>query len=392
MVTVKDLLTIIAKNLRYMKWMQEQNRYENLTYLALWGMLFTVPVLSLYIRTMEDASYAFSWNEVFMIWGRLGIYLIIFLLHNFLLAPLLVFKQKRAVYFSCLAAIVGIFVAFQCSHRPKERPDHPRERMEMADRMERMERMDGPHDRQQPPRHIDRKPPVMFGEHDIVAIIVMILMLGMNLGIKFYYKSRHDSKQLMILEKENLQQQLEYLRYQINPHFFMNTLNNIHALVDIDPEKAKDTIVELSKMMRFILYEGDKKGVPLCREFDFIKQYLTLMRLRYPEKVDMRFELPATVPDSEIPPLMLITFVENAFKHGISYQQESFVHINARIKNKRLHFECSNSKCIRPNQEKGGVGLANIKKRLDLIYGNNYTLNLEDKPSTYHVELEIPLS
>ena len=156
-------------------------------------------------------------------------------------------------------------------------------------------------------------------------------MLGMNLGVKFYFKSSHDAKQLMALEKENLEQQLEYLKYQINPHFFMNTLNNIHALVDIDPEKAKGTILELSKMMRFILYEGDKKGVPLNREFEFIRNYVTLMRLRYTDKVDVQMNLPTEAPDYELPPLMLITFIENAFKHGISYQHDSFVHVKATI-------------------------------------------------------------
>lgn len=111
----------------------------------------------------------------------------------------------------------------------------------------------------------------------------------------------------------------------------MNTLNNIHALVDIDPEKAKDTILELSKMMRFVLYEGDKKGVPITREFDFIRNYVTLMKLRYTDKVEVKVELPAEVPDYELPPLMLITFIENAFKHGISYQHASFIHVKAGI-------------------------------------------------------------
>ena len=383
-----------------MKWMQKQNRYENMTYLVLWGMLLAVPVLSMYIRTTNDVllavpvlsmyirttndvNYTFSWEEIFMIWGKMGIYLVIFLLHNFLLAPLLVFKQKKTLYLSTIAVIAGIFIAYQCNNRPERPFDPPK------GRMSRIERMAPPQDFDHRP-HEDKRPPILYGEHDFIAII-MILMLGMNLGIKFYFKSRHDSKQLIMLEKENLQQQLEYLRYQINPHFFMNTLNNIHALVDIDPEKAKDTIVELSKMMRFVLYEGDKKGVSISREFDFIRHYITLMRLRYTEKVDMKVSLPTAVPDKEVPPLMLITFIENAFKHGISYQQDSFVHITAEVIDNRLHFECSNSKCERPNQEKGGVGLANVKKRLNLIYGENYLLNIKDEATTYHVTLEIPL-
>ena len=171
----------------------------------------------------------------------------------------------------------------------------------------------------------------------------------------------------------------------------MNTLNNIHALVDIDPEKAKDTILELSKMMRFVLYEGDKRGVPISREFDFIRHYIQLMKLRYTDKVKITVDLPTEVPDKQIPPLMLITFIENAFKHGISYQRESFVDIKVAISQK-LTFTCRNSKADKPNQEKGGVGLKNVKQRLNLLYDNNYTLNIQDEADVYNVELTIPLT
>jgi LytS/YehU family sensor histidine kinase len=172
----------------------------------------------------------------------------------------------------------------------------------------------------------------------------------------------------------------------------MNTLNNIHALVDIDPEKAKDTILELSKMMRFILYEGDKSGVPLTREFDFIRHYVTLMQLRYTDKVDIRTDLPDEAPDKTVPPLMLISFIENAFKHGISYQHQSFVHIKVEVIDNHLHFTCRNSKAEIPNQEKGGVGLTNVKQRLHLLYDNNYTLKIQNLPDSYNVELTIPLT
>ena len=388
-----------------MKWMKEQKKHENLTYLALWGMLFAVPVLSLYIRSVGNPVIDFEWREVFMIWKQFGIFLIIFLIHNFLLAPLLVYKQRRALYFGIVAVMIGGFIVYQCTNRPPERrafshEPPPMEQMEPSHR-EQME----PSHRERPPRphnfedHRRHRPPVMVGQHDVIALIILILMLGMNIGIKLYFKSRHDAKQLLALEKENLEQQLEYLRYQINPHFFMNTLNNIHALVDIDPEKAKDTILELSKMMRFVLYEGDKKGVPLNREFDFIRHYVTLMRLRYTDMVDVQVDLPAEVPDYQVPPLMLITFIENAFKHGISYQHDSFIHIMIEVRGERkevrgmwLHFTCRNSKAEKPNEMKGGVGLANVKQRLNLLYGENYTLNIQDNPDTYNVELQIPLT
>jgi LytS/YehU family sensor histidine kinase len=145
-------------------------------------------------------------------------------------------------------------------------------------------------------------------------------------------------------------------------------------------------------MMRFILYEGDKNGVPLTREFDFIRHYVTLMKLRYTDKVDIRVDLPAEAPDKTVPPLMLISFIENAFKHGISYQHASFIDIRADVDNHQLHFVCRNSKADTPNQEKGGVGLANVKQRLNLLYDNNFTLNINDADGVYSVELTLPLT
>jgi hypothetical protein len=383
--------------MRYMKWMQQQSKYENIAYVALWGLLFAVPLLSLYVRTASNNELTFSWEEVFVVWRHFAVYLLLFLVHNFLLAPLLVYRNKRLLYAVLALCMVALFTVYHCNNQPRHfhgPQPHAMERREHRP-------MDRGFDHERPTafkgKRPDRRPPIIFGERDIVAIVVVILMCGMNLGIKNYFKSRNDHKKLLALEKENLEQQLEYLKYQINPHFFMNTLNNIHALVDIAPEKAKDTILELSKMMRFILYEGDKKGVPLSREFEFIRHYVTLMKLRYTDKVKITVDLPAEGPDKQIPPLMLITFIENAFKHGISYQHESFVDVKVMLSapsplTSRLAFTCRNSKADKPNEEKGGVGLKNVKQRLNLLYDNNYTLNIKDEPDVYSVELNIPLT
>ena len=374
-----------------MKWMQEQSKYENAVYVALWGLLFAVPLLSLYVRSTGDSEFVFNWEEVWMVWRHFTVYLLLFLIHNFLLAPLFIYRNRRWLYAVLTLCLIGLFTVYQCNNHPEHmrRHHHPMEQREPRP-------MDRDFDNEPPPefrdKPLDKKPPVFIGERDIVAIVVVILMCGMNLGIKLYFRTRNDHKKLMALEKENLEQQLEYLRYQINPHFFMNTLNNIHALVDIDPEKAKDTILELSKMMRFVLYEGDKKGVPLSREFDFIRNYITLMKLRYTDKVKISVDLPIEAPDKQIPPLMLITFIENAFKHGISYQHDSFIDVKAEIKREQLCFQCRNSKADKPNEEKGGVGLQNVKQRLNLLYDNNFTLNIKDEADVYNVELTIPLN
>ena len=405
-------------------------RQETLIYLVLWGMLFMAPVMSLYIRTVSGEA-DFEWKEVFMVWRSFGVFFAIFLVHNHLLAPLLVYRQRKTLYFSVVGALLAAFIVWQCNSRPEgrfkelktrgERFDHrpphfddhrppmsPDKDMAefdgpddmMPDEMDEPKDMGKPDGRRRPMDRMDKmdnqRPPLMFGQHDLVTIIILILMLGANLGAKLYFKQRRDQKQMADLERQNLEQQLEYLKYQINPHFLMNTLNNIHALVDIDPERSKQTIVELSKLLRFMLYEGSKPTVPIARELAFLEDYICLMRLRYTEKVAINFSKPSEMPDAQVPPLLFITFVENAFKHGVSYRQESFIDIQAEVRDKgqearELHFQCRNSRIPETEDQHGGVGLQNFKKRLELIYGKNFTLNINDQPDSYEVQLTIPL-
>ena len=377
--------------------MKHQSQQENMIYLVVWVLLFAAPLLSLYIRTVSDPNIAFDWTEVFLVWRKFAVFLLLFLVHNYLLAPLIVHEHKRTLYLSFVAVVFVGFTIYQCSSRPdiKELKGHrsppPMEKGHMPPPAFESQK---PFDNPPPPDFRPDGPPPIVGEHDILAVVVLILMFGANLGTKYYFRSRGDQKRLVELEKQNLEQQLEYLRYQINPHFFMNTLNNIHALVDIDPAKAQDTILELSKMMRFLLYEGNKNGVPLSREFEFLRTYISLMQLRYTDKVRITLDLPTELPDKTIPPLMLISFVENAFKHGVSYQRESFIEVKAEVKAERLYFSCRNSKggnTDEGNGKKGGVGLDNVRKRLNLLYDNDYTLHIQDAPDIYTVEINIPL-
>ena len=383
----------------------KQSRQENLIYLVVWGLLFAAPLLSLYVRTVGDETATFQWNEVLIVWKKFAVFLLLFLIHNFLLAPLLIYGHKRLTYFAFVAVLLGTFTVYQCSSRPEKPDGLPQKEMVRHDFPGPPDRPEGPGrpafpgppDRPPKPRHDFRPadaPPPIVGERDILAIVLLLLMFGANLGIKGYFRSRDDRKKLAELEKQNLEQQLEYLRYQINPHFFMNTLNNIHALVDIDPAKAQETIVELSKMMRFVLYEGNKQGVPLSREFDFIRHYVALMQLRYTDRVSISIDLPQEVPDRQIPPLILITFIENAFKHGVSYQRPSFIEMQVSVEDDRLHFRCRNSKAeAQPalGKAEGGVGLVNVRKRLNLLFGSNYTLNIQEGADVYCVDLVIPI-
>ena len=368
---------------------------ENIVYIITFGLLFLAPVLSLYIHTVSEAR-PFHWDEIFGIWKIFAGFLIVFLIHNFLIAPLLVYKNKKVLYLLSVAVLLSAFLTLQFCAKPN-RPSHMAREIHGPVPPEFREHgvkqgepwKERPHNR---PHH-GRRPPIVLGQADVISIVILVFMLGMNLGVKYYFKTEHNRKKLEQLEKENLTHQLEYLKFQINPHFFMNTLNNIHALVDINPEEAKTSIIILSKMMRYILYEGNKTTIPLQREIEFIDNYISLMRMRYTDKVAIKTDMPKgvteTADNAEIPPLLLITFVENAFKHGVSYQRNSFIELHLSVVNGKLVFNCRNSKAQESNQERGGVGLVNVRKRLDLIYGDSYTLDIQDGDDTYNVDLRI---
>ena len=397
--------------------MSNKHYKENLLYLILWVVLFLTPFISFALRMANDSNVEFNWQEIFFAWRLFVPFLIVFLIHNFWVAPLLVYKKRSTIYWTTTACIMLAFAAYQCSNRPKEpdrewaeRRNHPRHHEKGTPPFDFNDSLrhdtlqpEAKHQRMAPPfkdfhdgprrgfhgrRH--GGPPPFMGQQDIVALIILVLMIGMNLGIKIYFKSADDAERMQELEKKSLEQQLEYLKYQINPHFFMNTLNNIHALVDIDPEEAKHSIVELSKMMRYVLHEGAKSQVSLLKDLEFLRHYIALMRLRYTDKVKISFETPGQLPDRIIPPMLLITFVENAFKHGVSYRRPSFIEVKADAHDNHLVFTCRNSKAEAEHETNGGVGLANTRKRLDLIYGNNYTLLIDEGDDTYSVTLEIP--
>lgn len=381
-------------------------RKEHTIYTAIWAMLYASPVVNIYTRMAGNPRITFSWTEILHAWEYTSTWLVMFAIHNFLLLPLLLRKRKTGTYLclSFLILLTGMFITYL--NRPMHKNQY-KTRMEAEwkadslayERVAAVRLGDGRYCSPQNPmrrkpldyQSIDPLP--MLGPGELVAFFGGLLLMGMNLGVKLYFMSQRDRERQKIIDQRNLEQQMEYLKYQVNPHFFMNTLNNIHALVDIDPERAKTTIVELSKMMRHILYEGSKKLIPLTREVEFLNLYVQLMRLRYTRKVHINVDVPPQLPELKLPPLMLIIFVENAFKHGISYREESFIDIKLRVENKRLLFSCCNSKPtqVQRTNEKGGMGLQNVRQRLELLYDDDYTLDINDGEKTYEVKLDIPM-
>lgn len=348
---------------------------ENVAHSLWWLLVFFLPIITMFFHSNGGAE-EYNWAHVFSMWTVVSIYFGAFLIHNFLLLPLIIYRRQPKCYVCGTVVLMFVFVLVQYVIRTRMVQDTSRVLIQTG--------------------HIQsgtiHYQPTIVTQPIIVNIIILVLMFGMNFGVKLFFKTNEDQKKLHDLQEKNLEQQLISLKYQINPHFFMNTLNNIHALVDIDPEKAKSSIIVMSKMMRYILYEGNHTFIPLQKEVDFIRSYISLMRMRYTEKVEITLDTPERLSVGEIPPLLLICFVGNAFKHGISYQHKSTIDISISVENDKIKFCCINNKQPETERENEGVGLKSVQQRLNLIYPDSHTLVIKDNEKTYSVWLELSLT
>ncbi|MDE5419645.1 histidine kinase [Labilibaculum sp. DW002] len=236
-----------------------------------------------------------------------------------------------------------------------------------------------------------------FGMHPKLVdnFFLMIVVLGFSTGMANLQRSKSIQEEQKEIEKERLNTELAFLKNQISPHFFFNSLNNIYALIAIDGDKAQKAVEKLSGLMRYLIYDSDIKTVELKKEFVFMQNYIDLMQQRLTSKVKLLVNIQDDVPSVEIPPLIFITFVENAFKHGISYRSESFVSISLKTEGDMLLFTCENSIADKANKavsEKGGLGIVNIKRRLNLLYGDKAQLIQSDKEGVYSIHLKVPLN
>ncbi|MGY6741559.1 MAG: sensor histidine kinase [Cecembia sp.] len=216
---------------------------------------------------------------------------------------------------------------------------------------------------------------------DISHLLVFYMSVGISTSIATVQKWQEDEKIRLKLEKEKTNSELSYLKAQINPHFFFNTLNNIYSLTNIDVEKAKTALLKLSRMMRYVLYETEKNQTLLSKEIDFLKDFLELMKMRLTQKVKLDIYLPEKVSDVEIAPMLLLPIVENCFKHGVSSQHESHILIRLEKTENELHLETTNtifkSSENTPEGQASGIGLINTMRRLDLLYPGKYSMTID---------------
>ena len=195
-----------------------------------------------------------------------------------------------------------------------------------------------------------------------------------------------------VTAKTKLQLELNLLKYQINPHFLMNTLNNIHALIEDDQYKAQEAVRTLSKIMRYMYYDTSKEFVDLAKDVENLRSYFELMKLRFTDNINIQFNVPEELPHVKVAPNLFVNLAENAMKHGVSCENASFVHLSLKVNGPQVICDVRNSRFEnRTAVESTGFGVENLKKRLDLIYPGRYEYKVEETKNEYFVELIIPV-
>lgn len=227
----------------------------------------------------------------------------------------------------------------------------------------------------------------------IFTLLLSLGIYGIFTTIHFLFQIVRSENMRKEMEKMKVEAELKQLRYQLSPHFLMNTLNNIHSLIDIDTESAQQAVRLLSKMMRYMLNDASKEKIALSLELQFLDHYFQLMRMRYIDCVEIIYKAPTPVPDVQIPPAILVNLAENSFKHGITYNAPSFIHFLLDMEDGYLSCRVVNSQAPEQSQlsTESGVGVANIRKRLDLLYPDRYVYEIKETDAVYEVILKIPV-
>ncbi len=233
--------------------------------------------------------------------------------------------------------------------------------------------------------------------HDVMgfyAVNMMIysLVAGLSVAIRMtngWYKAEANQREL---ERERAEAELSNLKSQLNPHFLFNTLNNIYSLIAFSPERAQEAVHDLSRLLRYVLYESNQPFVPIEKDFDFLRNYIELMRIRMPRNVELTTEIKLSEPDRQIAPLLFISLIENAFKHGISNSQPSYIQVTIKqTADGEVHCLIRNSYFPKNAGDKSGsgIGLSNLEKRLALLYPEGHLFSHGRADDAYEAQLVI---
>lgn len=232
---------------------------------------------------------------------------------------------------------------------------------------------------------------VGFGQYFLSTLFTSLVFLFLSAVLKFTTDWFVNERVQRDLENQRLSAELAFLKSQINPHFLFNSLNSIYSLAYQRSETTPEAILKLSEIMRYMLYECNDNKVDLAKEFQYLQNYIDLQKIRFGTNAYIDFKINGAVTDQKIVPLLLIAFIENAFKHGIVNDPMSPIRLLINVDDRHLHFYIQNKSHNNNRDASGGIGLNNVKRRLNLLYPSKYNLDIRDEKGTYTVELSLIL-
>ena len=346
----------------------EMNRQHNrlilnVAQVLIWACAMLLPAAVTWLISGDSNRFGMTfWPSFYMLLPICLVYLV----NYFLLVPGLLFR-KRIVWFIVINVLLLALLNAPSLFPRGEIPEQFRE-------------------------HLHRRDILAFRIPTLIsAAFFQLVFIFLAIGVRSIQRSNDIQYQLQEEKRKTAEAELTWLKHQLNPHFLFNTLNNISSLTQIDPDKAQESIGQLSDTLRYALYDTDTDKVPLSGEVAFMDNYIHLMQLRCNEltEVTMDWQLPAA--DVKIAPLLFISPIENAFKHGVNARMASFVHIGLKPEGQDLVFRCENSVFEKSGEDHigSGIGVENLRRRLELIYPGAYTYDQSEKDGVYSVRIAL---
>ena len=335
----------------------------NIAQILIWGCAMLLPAGVTWLISGDSTRSAMTfWSSFHMLMPICLVYLI----NYFLLVPKLLFR-KQIVWFVVLNLVLLTLLNLPSFVPRGEIPEPLRE-------------------------HIQRRDILAFRIPTLISAgFFQLVFIFLAIGARSIIRSNDIQFQLQEEKRKTAEAELTWLKHQLNPHFLFNTLNNISSLTQIDPDRAQESIGQLSDTLRYALYDTDVDKVPLSGEVAFMDNYIHLMQLRCNELTEVTTDWQLPAADVKIAPLLFISPIENAFKHGVNARMKSFVHIGLHPEGKDLVFTCENSLFEKTGEDHigSGIGVENLKRRLELIYPGAYTYEQSEKDGVYSVRITL---
>ena len=331
-----------------------------ITQAAIWACVFLLPSVIFVLFTHDFGAVVWSFRIMLnLIFPAFTAYY----LNYYFLVPRLVFKRRLLVYILANIALLGINFFNNYCHSdwinviPLQLSDEVSSLMIAAG----------------------------FTGFLAFSLLGQVMVTLLAIGMRYIIKWNDERQTLEEERRRNAEAELNWLKNQLNPHFLFNTLNNISSLTQIDPDKAQECIGQLSELLRYALYESNVRKIRVADEVEFMKNYIALMALRCSRTTRIKTRFDETGSDVMISPLLFISLIENAFKHGTSAHQDSFVMISLDMDGEDLVFSCENSLFDKKTADfsGSGIGLENMKRRLELLYPESYTYSCFTEGNTY---------